>query len=720
MVRAMLAQANMPNSFWAEAMKTATYLRNRLPTTALNDDIPYERWHGKPLQERDVKLLKPFGCIVWDEIPEEDRKRQGKRLAKHLDHGTRGCFLGYVSSTTFLYWNFARKAIVHSANLTFNETEFPQRSDFPDESDEAFIRPPVDTNDADQSDDESNDEVEPQLPQTSQPSRQRTRQEPPVIYDEIVVERPPPGTVFSNMFGPLADSTPKSFTDAIGRPDGKQWWEALCAEITAVIQNETWDLVDLPPGKRAIPLKWVFKVKRDAKGNFEKYKARIVVKGYSQVAGLDFNETFAPVVRVDSVRVIFAIAAANDLYILHIDCKNAFLHGESDVDIYVYQPEGFVDPRFPHKVLYLNKSLYGLKQAPRIWYLFLFGVITDLGFVALESDPCIYVRGHLLIAVYVDNIKVVGTQEDCEAFYHELAKHVKVENKGPIKSFLGINVIRDFENHLIAINQSAFIDYIIADTGLTNAKSTGSPLDPSLPLLKAKPGDKMANEKYYGHVTGSLNHLAIYTRPDIVFAVSKLSQFNSAPTATHLTAALHVVRYLKGTCDLCLVYKRQPNTDVVGYSDADWGSDPIDRISFTGYAFVVHGGLVTWSSHKQSTIANSTMQSEYMALSEASREAVARAQFFEELNIPSMPVVVLSDNEAALDLADGTTTNHRKSKHIDIRYHQVRHFVQEGKVEVSHIASEYQIADIFTKALGPQRHQFLVNLMGMRNLYDLQ
>jgi hypothetical protein len=153
---------------------------------------------------------------------------------------------------------------------------------------------------------------------------------------------------------------------------------------------------------------------------------------------------------------------------------------------------------------------------------------------------------------------------------------------------------------------------------------------------------------------------------------------------------------------------RQPNTDIVGYSDADWGSDANDRILFTGYGFVVHGGLVTWSSHKQTTVANSTMQSVYMALSEASREAVARAQFSQQLNIPSMSVV-LSDNEAALDLADGATTNHCKSKHIDIRHHQVRHFIQEGKVEVSHIAIEYQIAAIFMKALGPQRQQFLVN-----------
>jgi len=348
-------------------------------------------------------------------------------------------------------------------------------------------------------------------------------------------------------------------------------------------------------------------------------------------------------------------------------------------------------------------------------------VVTDLGFVALETDSCIYVRGNILLAVYVDDIQVVGpTKEECDAVYKELEKHIKIEYKGPVKSFLGIDVIRDWDDHLIAINQSAHIDRLVGEFGLTNAKSAGSPLDPSLPLLIAQPGDKMCNIKYYQRLTGSLNHLAVFTRPDISFAVSKLSQFNSNPTTTHLKAAMHVLRYLKGTRNLCIVYKRQPgNVIIVGYSDADWGSDENDRISYTGYAFQVHGGLASWTSHKQSTVSNSTMQSEYMALSDASREAVARAQFFQELNISSMPLLILSDSETALDLADGSTVNHSKSKHIDIKYHQVRHYIQEGKVEVSHIASEYQIADIFTKALGPQKHNHLVQLMGMRNSHEL-
>ena len=298
------------------------------------------------------------------------------------------------------------------------ETEFPQSSDFDE--------PPATVEeDPDNSDSESQNQQ-----QGSRP-----------IYEEIAVQPPPSGIVFS-FNGPQFDSAPISFADAKSRPDWKLWWKAMVDEIKATIQNDTWILRDLSAGKKAIPLKWIFRIKRDAKGKFEKNKARIVVKGYSQVEGLDFNETFAPVIRIESVRIILAISAANDLYILQVDCQNAFLHGKSDVDIYVTQSEGFTDPRFPDKVLQLNKSLYGLKQAPRIWYLFLCHVIIGLGFVALETDSCIYLRGDIILGVYVDDIKIAGpSKEACDAVYKELSQHVKVEYKGPIKSFLDIDVI---------------------------------------------------------------------------------------------------------------------------------------------------------------------------------------------------------------------------------------------------------------------------------------
>ena len=450
-------------------------------------------------------------------------------------------------------------------------------------------------------------------------------------------------------------------------------------------------------------------------------KQELLLGDSHKFAGLDFNETFAPVVRIESIRIILALAAANDLHILHVDCKNAFLHGKSDVELYISQPEGFCDEEFPDKVLCLNKSLYGLKQAPRIWYLFLCGVIVGLGFVQLETDSCIYIRGDIIVEVYVDDIKIVGPiMAKCEAVYKELAQHINIESKGPIKSFLGIDIIRNWNQHLIALNQGAYIDRLVSEFGLIDAHTVSTPLDKTLPLLAAVPGEKMCNPEYYQYLTGSLNHLAIFTRPDIAFAASKLAQFNSNPTAIHLNAALHVLRYLKGTRNLSIIYKRQEHTlTILGHSDSDWAADSNDRKSFTGYVFMVHGGPATWNSHKQTTVAHSSTDSEYMAISDASREAIARIQFFQELSIPSAPILILADSNTALDIANGDAINHRKAKHIDIKYHAIRHYIQEEKVTVDHIPSSENIADLFTKALGPQRHQQLVDYMGLRNFHEV-
>src|SRR5436309_12099248 len=209
-------------------------------------------------------------------------------------------------------------------------------------------------------------------------------------------------------------------------------------------------------------LKWVCCTKRDANNVFEKYKTRIVVRGYAQEAGLDLDKTFTPVIRIESVRAILAITAANDLFILHVDCTNTFLNGWSDLELYVLQPEGFIDPKHPNKVLRLNKALYGLKQAPRIWYLLLCEVIVGLGFQVLESDASIYVRGETIVEVYVDDIKILGpSQQLCYEVYYELCKHFKMQDKGAVKSFLGLNITRNWEEHSISF-QPGYIDRLLA------------------------------------------------------------------------------------------------------------------------------------------------------------------------------------------------------------------------------------------------------------------
>src|SRR5271170_2009340 len=204
-------------------------------------------------------------------------------------------------------------------------------------------------------------------------------------------------------------------------------------KMESIVENKMWTLCDLLATRKCIGTKWVFKIKLDGNNNIERYKCRIVAKGYSQIAGLDFNETFASVVRIESVRCLLPYAALEGLHMLHVDCKTQFLNGTSDLELYVQQPEGFIDERYPHKVLRLNKSLYGLKQAPRIRYLLLCSIIISLGFTALESDPSIYYnqQSRIIVTVYVDDVLVLAPSQILTLqFFESLFKQFKVQNKG--------------------------------------------------------------------------------------------------------------------------------------------------------------------------------------------------------------------------------------------------------------------------------------------------
>ena len=243
-----------------------------------------------------------------------------------------------------------------------------------------------------------------------------------------------------------------------------------------------------------------------------------------------------------------------------------------------------------------------------------------------------------------------------------------MQDKGAVKIFLGLNITHNWQEHSISINQPGYIDRLLARFNMINAKTSNTPLEPGCQLLKAMENDKLCDPTCYQELTGSLNHLAVFSRPDISFAVSKLAQFNATPTMTHWKAGLHVLRYLKLTRNYCITYKRSSiPTRVFGYADADYGSDPNDRISYTGYAFLSNGGIISWNSHKQPTVAHSTMDVEYIALSDASREALARKQFGQELRLPSAssPITILSDNQSALEIAENPA-NYRRAKHIDI------------------------------------------------------
>ena len=687
----MLIHANMPGTFWTEAMVTAAYIWDLLPSNAIGGQIPYELWHNERLNPDQLSILKPFGYIVHTFVPKQRRRELGK-LASRL---TRGCLVGYHSSTSYKFWDFDRRCFDYSDDLIIKETQFPATQDF--------------------------DELA--QPSTPPPSPDRP------IFDEIDVLPPPTATALSTVQRPEFGDKPISFSDATQRPDAQKWIDAMKSEFQSITSNKTWVLCDLPPDRKCIGTKWVFKVKRDGNNVIERYKCYIVANGYSQIAGLDFEKTFAPVVRIESVRCLLAIAVFLHLNLLHIDCKTPFLNGRSDLELYVQQPEGFIDKRFPHKVLRLNKSLYGLKQAPRIWNLLLCSVITSLGFVALEIGPNTYInaKSGVIIAVYIDDILVLAQRKSqCLQVFDGLARHFEVQNKGPPKTILDLNIIfKDLST--IAINQTGYIDRMINRFGMTNAVSAPTPLNTSLPLVKARNNERRANLTECQELIGSLNHAVVFSRPDISYAVSQLSQFLTDPTSVHMAAAKRVLRYLKGTRNLSIVYcgGDRSSIHIYGFADAGWAADRDDRKSTTGYIFIINNGAVSWTSHKQSTVAHSSTESEYMSLSDASREAITRTYLFKELNLLqltpqniglkllSAPPILFCDNQGALTIAENPT-NYQRSKHIDLRYHYIRHVLERGQVSIDYVSTDKPPADILTKALGPLKHQRCVDLMGLQ------
>jgi hypothetical protein len=317
----------------------------------------------------------------------------------------------------------------------------------------------------------------------------------------------------------------------------------MLVEMKSIEENGTWCLADLPPGCRAIGLKWVFKVKRDAKGDVVKHKARLVVKGYAQRRGIDYDEVFAPVARLDSVRLLIALAAQEGWKVHHLDVKSAFLNGDLQEEVFVEQPVGFIKHGREHQVLRLHKALYGLHQAPRAWYAKLDETLQSLGFIRCPSEPAIYTRrsgGQLIIGVYVDDLVVTGTSlGDIEAFKTEMAIIFSMSDLGSLQYYLGIEVKQGADG--IYLSQGAYVRKILEKNGLTDCNPCQFPMEPHLKLSKQS-SEKIVDKTAYRSVVGSLRYL-VNTRPDIGFVVGYVSQFLEEPHEDHLAAVKHLALF---------------------------------------------------------------------------------------------------------------------------------------------------------------------------------
>ncbi|VVT54823.1 uncharacterized protein SAPINGB_P004280 [Magnusiomyces paraingens] len=482
----------------------------------------------------------------------------------------------------------------------------------------------------------------------------------------------------------LVFTDPSSFEEAMSSEEAEFWLEACVIEMSSLKRNGTWELVDLPPGRKAINSKWVFKVKRKADGSIERYKARLVCIGFSQVEGIDYTETFAPVVRYETVRIVLAIAAQFGFQVHHMDVETAFLNGDLKEDIYMRQPKGFVVKGQESKVCHLKKSLYGLKQAPLCWNEKIHGALVKLGFIRNESDYGVYTKGSgstmVIIALYVDDLLISGNSSEVIAkTKSSLSSMFKMKDLGPVEQFLGMRV-----------KQSPY--------HITNCSSVKTPL-PTRDLSDFSESDSATDASMYRSIIGKLIYAANCARPDLAVAVSFLCRYMQNPKSIHMEAAKHTLRYLKGTAELGLEYRAQKVYKLVGYSDADYAQDKQDRKSFTGPA-------------------SSSVESEYMSLSDASKECFWINQLLSLCKIPvPLPVTMFEDNQGCIALAQNPVF-HRRTKHIDVRYHVVRHYIRSGVIHLEYLDTQVMLADMFTKNLGRVKFETLRGLLGMKAVGD--
>ena len=745
--RSMLFAADLTrterNLLWAEAVYTAAYIRNRVPNNRTGNNVtPHEMWFGsKP----DIGHLRVFGSAAFVHVPDCKRKKFEAKSRKTV-------FVGYDWLTTKVFRVFDReKKTVEPASdvkieeqdstcndvfvrpelldddasrrsITLTEEDESERSegaesDERDDDDGGENDDPVhDDRDDDIFHDAEADAVPHVINDTpavtpkrgpGRPLGSKNKPKPPPVRRTI-----PTRTKKTILHAMSVALDPTSVDDIGMREDGKEWRKAMDEEMDSLRKNDTWTLEKLPRGRNVVSSKWVFKSKTNPDGSLNRRKARLVARGFSQTAGVDYFETFAPVVRYESVRCALSLAAAHDMDIRQFDVKTAFLNGKLDEVVYMEQPEGFEDGT--DRVCKLNRSLYGLKQSPRNWNARFNEFLTREAFVATPEDTCVFVRKTdndlMIVCLYVDDGLVCGTDRQAiGAFIRKLRETFDVTVNDP-DCYVGMEIKRNRESKTIKICQSGYIARVLERFGLSDSKPAVSPIDPAVKLVV---DSKDVFTCPYREAIGCLNYVSQGTRPDITYSVNTLARFCTSPKAVHWNAVKRIMRFLKGTIDFSITYGGSEE-ELVGYCDSDWGGDELERRSTTGYVFTLHGGPVAWTSRLQKTTALSVTEAEYMSLAEALTECLWLRPFLASLGLESIGATPIKvDNQAAIALSKNPEY-HKRTKHVGIRYHRIRQEQENKFVAVDYVPTEANPADILTKGVSSET---LNRCLGLLNVF---
>ena len=728
--RAMLTHAGLPLSFWAEAAVHAADLRNRFFCPRDGKVTSFELVTGRKPR---VDHLRIFGSHAWVHIPTQRRR-------KLEDKSEEGLIIGCRENSQYKIWLRHRKEAVFSRDVKIDENRFPGFEWFNDE--EQVLLPSVPTPsetrviglrlptvpsaEEQQTVGGSADEAPENEDAIEEDNEEALTHYPPENQDAVLAEEPKSSSDQEhtasrypqrqrsqpNYYDPSKANVasvhtacePTTVHEALSGEEGDQWRAAINSEVSSLEGHGTWTVARRRADKKALPVRFVFKRKVNPSGGPCRYKARLVVKGYMQG---DIENTFAPVVDFNSVRVCLALAVQKGHCIHQMDVKTAFLHGTIDDEVYIEPPEGLEICR-RNEVLKLNKGLYGLKQSPRLWNEKWKEVVSCMGFRSLQSDECIFMKGATWILLYVDDILIISPSlADVQSVKKQLASKLDVVDMGPLSTFLGVTFVRC--KHEAFLSQEQYISSVLSRFGMSNCKPVSTPMCTS--SSHSNLDTPHADSKRYQEMMGSLLFLATRTRPDISAAVSLLCRHTANPRAAHFVAGKRVLRYLQGTKSFALRIGSTQDS-LVAYADADWANDHRDRRSTSGILLQLAGGSVLWKTCKQSVVALSTCEAELMAASEVCKGVVWVRHLLCELGFPQEhPTTLYEDNQGAQVWG---TYGVRNAKHVAIRRNYVKEQVDSRTVEMKYVPSADMKADVLTKALGRvafEKHRVGLGLM---------
>lgn len=710
--RAMMhCHESLPQGLWAELINTAGYILNRTGPSSVAEKSPYELWfHKKP----SVKHLRVIGSICYAHIPKQKRRKMDKKACK-------GVLVGY-DDDGYRIWCRENNALIKSRDVVFREEpllqngelEIPLRSDEITKNDSRNDDNVVKESQRIISENENNEDCEDQNEEKDPGGQTR--------YDlrkqsDIKIPKKFEDYIMSTIEDMQITKEPETYTEAMNSGECANWKQAMDSEIKSHKENQTWNLEKLPNGKKCISCKWIYKVKTNPDGSVDRYKARLVVRGFSQKKGEDYHETFSPVARLSTIRAVLSVAATEKMSLTQFDVSTAFLNGTVEETIYMKQPEGYEDGS--NRVCRLNKSLYGLKQAPRCWNDRFVKFMIQQGFKKSDADPCLFIKNKnnkkVLVALYVDDGLVASNDPQLkQEFMNSLANEFKITSK-PATYFLGLEINKN-EDGSLKISQPAYTRRLLKRFKMSDCKPVSTPIikgGKTQESGKAVSREDSTKVFPYREVVGALMYLMTGTRPDIAFAVGKVSRTLENPTHLDIIRVKRILRYLKGTIEVGIEYKVSEAQNVLEcYSDADHAGDEKTGRSTTGVVCIFGGGVITWLSQKQTSVAISSTEAEVVAASEACREIVWLKRLLKEMTSLKTEPVLYIDNEAATRLAQNPE-NHRRTKHVQTRHFFIRELVSAKEIEVKHIPAEFQVADCMTKPLFKPSLTPLLQAMGI-------